>query len=149
MPDGTDLQNPERRGGNLLDLDDPSFILTNCIYVSKYSVKCNIVDHYFSSISNYNLNDLIKRNIGKNIIFSCDGNPGDKIIGIVLYGSYLDGSTSKEINTAAENEIKLNEIKLNIEDATEFTRIELRFNRSSEKFTDTETIISNLSLKIE
>lgn len=131
-------------GGNLLDLDDPSFILTNCIYVSKYSVKCNIVDYYFSSISNYNLNDLIKRNIGKNIIFSCDGNPEGKIIGIVLYGSYLDGSTSKEINTTTGKEIKLN-----IEDATEFTRIELRFNRSSEKFTDTETIISNLSLKIE
>src|SRR5699024_6732134 len=72
-------------GGNLLDLDDPSFILTSCIYVNKYSVKCNIVDYYFSSISNYNLNDLIKRNIGKNIIFSCDGNPEGKIIGIVLY----------------------------------------------------------------
>ena len=131
-------------GGNLLDLDDPSFVLTGCIYVSKYSVKCNIVDYYFSNISNYNLNDLIKRNIGKNIIFSCDGNPEGKIIGIVLYGSYLDGSTSKEINTTTGKEIKLN-----IEDATEFTRIELRFNRSSEKFTDTETIISNLSLKIE
>lgn len=131
-------------GGNLLDLDDPSFALMNCIYVSKYSVKCNIADYYFSNISNYNLNDLIKRNIGKNIIFSCDGNPEGRRIGIVLYGSYLDGSTVKEINTAAGKEIKLK-----IEDATEFTRIDLRFNRSSEKITDTETIISNLSLKIE
>ena len=131
-------------GGNLLDLDDPSFVLTSCIYVSKYSVKCNIVDYYFSYISNYNLNDLIKRNIGKNIIFSCDGNPEGRRIGIVLYGSYLDGSASKEINTTTGKEIKLK-----IEDATEFTRIDLRFNRSSVKFTDTETIISNLSLKIE
>lgn len=131
-------------GGNLLDLDDSSFVLSNCIYVSKYSVKCNIVDYYFSSISNYNLNDLIKRNIGKNIIFSCDGNPEGRRIGIVLYGSYLDGSTVKEVNTTTGKEIKLK-----IEDATEFTRIDLRFNRSSAKFTDTETIISNLSLKIE
>ena len=131
-------------GGNLLDLDDPSFVLTNCIYVSKYSVKCNIVDSYYSNISNYNLNDLIKRNIGKNIIFSCDGNPEGRRIGIVLHGSYLDGSTAKEINTATGKEIKLN-----IEDATEFTRIDLRINRSPVKITDTETIISNLSLKIE
>lgn len=131
-------------GGNLLDLDNPSFVLTGCIYVSKYSVKCNIVDYYFSSISSYDLNDLIKRNIGKNIIFSCDGNPEGRRIGIVLYGSYLDGSTTKEANTTTGKEIKLI-----IEDATEFTRIDLRFNRSSVQFTDTETIISNLSLKIE
>lgn len=130
-----------RRFGNLIKLDKTT--LQYCTFLSQSQIKSNIVNTYFCSIFIYYLNDFILNNKGKELILSCNGTPTGRYTAIVVYGTFDDGETYKEKNMPG------NQVSMVIpENATSITRLELRVNRQSVAFTDKETIISNLHLKL-
>lgn len=107
--------------------------------IDETTVKSNIKNSYFTSIEPNNVGGMISK--GKKIIFSAADNPNN--ISIVLFGEFTNGKSSVEVSkegTYVEMEVPNEFIS--------FETLELRVNRLSTRFTDTETIISNLRLTI-
>lgn len=132
-----------RSGKNLLDLSKSSFVRCKLNSDNK-SITCNMTDYYFPCISTTQLNEWLLNNKGKTITFSIGTLLTGKYISIVIYGTRTNGQTVQE---AAK--ISAESISITIaEDFTEITRLELRFNRTYETFTDTTTTISYAMIEL-
>lgn len=129
-------------GKNLLDLTRVNFSL--CSLNDDGTITSNISNNYFSSLNFTYLNDYIMENKGNTLTFSIDSGIENRSISIVIQGTRENGTTYQEQNYPLGSR----EVSIQIaDDFTSVSRVELRWNRSSSRFTDTTTTISNLQLE--
>lgn len=126
----------------LLEWNKLSFY--NCSQVENGAVKCNIVNRSYASISADYLGKYILSLKGKIITASCKGNPPGKVISILVFGTFGDGSEYKA--ASAEGDTVTFAVPDNV---LTVSKLEIRLNNSSTSFTDTTTIISDIMLSTE
>lgn len=131
---------------NLLDISKNT-TTDRCIIQEDGSIKSNISDYYFSSIyiTDEILNDALLKQKGKMITLSVKETPSNRRISIYIKGDRTDNYSYQEEGAGNGQ----NRFSFILSDT--FTNIEfvsIRLNRSSEKFTDTETVFEELMLNI-
>lgn len=136
---------PGSGGANKLNID-PSDICRQCVKKDSAdgSVTLNVNDSYYAyiNLSGNNLpQEMVDRILnGEPITFEVDNN-GGKTISIVVYGQRLDGTTYQEVSSVASNIVTINPEKF-----TSVSRVEFRFWRAAEKYTDTTTVVTGLRI---
>ena len=135
----------EVTGRNLIDLNDVTY--SNCKKVDDTTVMSQITNKYFSTITitTKNVLDIILNNKGKNAVFAIDKGIENKIISILIYGTFSNGKSLIEKSGPNSGNVVVLQIPHELQ---AITRIELRFNRSSATFTDTTTVIRELYLSV-
>lgn len=135
----------EVTGRNLINLNDVTY--SNCKKVDDTTVMSQITNKYFSTITitTKNVLDIILNNKGKNAVFSIDKGIKNKIISILIYGTFSNGESLIEKSGPNSGNVVVLQIPHELQ---AITRIELRFNRSSATFTDTTTVIRELYLSV-
>ena len=135
----------EVTGRNLINLNDVTY--SNCKKVDDTTVMSQITNKYFSTITitTKNVLDIILNNKGKNAVFAIDKGIKNKIISILIYGTFSSGKSLIEKSGPNSGNVVVLQIPHELQ---AITRIELRFNRSSATFTDTTTVIRELYLSV-
>lgn len=128
-------------GPQLLEWDD--IMAEGCVLVREGAIRSNITGGYFCALATTQFNDYIIAHRGAQITLSCKGNPAGARVSVVIYGTYSDGKSSKEADTAGNNVTCIIP-----EDILTVNKCELRFNRRGAAFTDTTTVISDIMLNI-
>lgn len=126
------------RGLNLLGITVGNVSFTNCIPNGKSSIKVNIVNSYYASIS---INRPVGLKNGTPLTLSCVGNADGTQLTIVVQGIRENGKSSGEDSSFG------NFVTYTPVDFVEFERIELRFCRKSDRYTNTDTVITNIQLE--
>ena len=104
------------------------------------TIKCDIVNDYYCVLKITYLNDYIMAHKGGNLTFYAD-QPLDTWLSIIIDGTRSSGKTYQE----ATGKGKI--VKATIaDDFTSVRFMELRLNRKSSAFTDTDTVIPNIML---
>lgn len=104
------------------------------------TIKCDIVNDYYCILKITYLNDYIMAHKGGNLTFYAD-QPLDTWLSIIIDGTRSSGKTYQE----ATGKGKI--VKATIaDDFTSVRFMELRLNRKSSAFTDTDTVIPNIML---
>ena len=133
---------------NLLDLNKA--ILSDCIAVSRNSVRTVMPNRYYASINISDNLDFIKRlfNNGHSMIFHSDTVVIGRNRTIVIYGTFNNSSRTNVELSASERDLIFNISWLirtyGINEITSINRIELRVNRVGTPITDTTTIYEGL-----
>ena len=132
-------------GKNLINLNDVTY--SNCKKVDDTTVMSQITNKYFSTITitTKNVLDIILNNKGKNAVFAIDKGIENKIISILIYGTFSNGESLIEKSGPNSGNVVVLQIPHELQ---AITSIELRFNRSSATFTDTTTVIRELYLSV-
>ena len=135
----------EVTGRNLINLNDVTY--SNCKKVDDTTVMSQITNKYFSTITitTKNVLDIILNNKGKNAVFAIDKGIENKIISILIYGTFSSEKSLIEKSGPNSGNVVVLQIPHELQ---AITRIELRFNRSSATFTDTTTVIRELYLSV-
>lgn len=128
-------------GAQLLDWE--YIAAENCALVREGAIRSNITGGYFCALATTRFNDYIPTHKGEQITLSCKGNPAGARVSVVIYGTYSDGKSSKEADTAGNNVTCIIP-----EDVLTVNKCEFRFNRRGAAFTDTTTVISDIMLNI-
>lgn len=130
-------------GAQLIDFSKSSFNYCSLENANTGTLKSNITDFYFGFIRITYLNEYMLSKRGETITFSTiDGVP-EKKMSIVIFGTRANGTTYQEkYSTLGENLVSLTVAQ----DFETITSVELRFNRSSSKFTDTNTLVTGVML---
>lgn len=126
-------------GKNLLDLSKAH--LSNCVMDGE-NVRLNVVDKTYAEIT-FSDNISALRS-GMSITFSVKKGMADKRLSIVLFGSFADGKTYKEVSGANGSRT----VTMHIDDFYTVSSITLRVGRSDTKYTDTTTTFEELQLEI-
>lgn len=130
-------------GAQLIDFSKSSFNYCSLENANTGTLKSNITDFYYGSIRITYLNEYLLSKRGETITFSViDGIP-EKMMSIVIFGTRANGTTYQEENsTWGKNLVSLTVAQ----DFETITGAELRFNRSSPAFTDTNTLVTGVML---
>lgn len=126
---------------NLLDLTKCGF--SNCVKNEDGSVRSNINNNYYATITTSQLNDFILQNKGKSLTFSFEG------ISTKTIGFYIPCKRANSDSDYFETNKTGNSITMQIpEDLESLSYIQIRWNRQSTPFTDTTTVINNIQLEL-
>lgn len=125
-------------GAQLFNFNEVTYIRCNLQDAKTGTIKSNIINSYFCSIYIDNLNEYLMENKGEQFCLRVNDNENKKI-SIVIYGTDESGDKTQESDVNG----RFTSIVIN-DDFTSITRLELRFNRLPEAFTDTETIIGGI-----
>ena len=126
---------------NLLDLTKCGF--SNCVKNEDGSVRSNINNNYYATITTSQLNDFILQNKGKSLTFSFEG------ISTKTIGFYIPCKRANSDSDYFETIKTGNSITMQIpEDLESLSYIQIRWNRQSTPFTDTTTVINNIQLEL-
>ena len=126
---------------NLLDLTKCGF--NNCVKNKDGSVRSNINNDYYATITTSQLNDFILQNKGKSLTFSFEG------ISTKAIGFYIPCKRANSDSDYFETTKTGNSITMQIpEDLESLSYIQIRWNRQSTTFTDTTTVINNIQLEL-
>lgn len=126
---------------NLLDLTKCGF--SNCVKNEDGSVRSNINNNYYATISTSQLNDFILQNKGKSLTFSFEG------ISTKTIGFFIPCKRANSDSDYFETTKTGNSITMQIpEDLESLSYIQIRWNRQSTPFTDTTTVINNIQLEL-
>ncbi len=125
-------------GAQLFNFNEVTYLRCNLQDAKTGTIKSNIINSYFCSIYIENLNEYLMENKGEQFCLRVNNNENKKI-SIVIYGTDESGDKTQESDVNG----RFASIVIN-DDFTSITRLELRFNRLSEAFTDTETIIGGI-----
>ncbi len=126
---------------NLLDLTKCGF--NNCVKNEDGSVRSNINNDYYATITTSQLNDFILQNKGKSLTFSFEG------ISTKTISFYIPCKRANSDSDYFETTKIGNSITMQIpEDLESLSYIQIRWNRQSTTFTDTTTVISNIQLEL-
>lgn len=126
-------------GAQLIDFSNANF--DNCIVQDKTTgtIKCQMTNAYFCTITIYNLNAYLMENLGNPITLRTDNNINR--ISIVVFGTKTNGDAIQEISANGTN------VSLTLAtDFTEIKHIDVRFNRLGTTHTDTTSVISGIML---
>lgn len=125
-------------GAQLFNFNEVTYLRCNLQDAKTGTIKSNIINSYFCSIYIDNLNEYLMENKGEQFCLRVNNNENKKI-SIVIYGTDESGDKTQESDVNG----RFASIVIN-DDFTSITRLELRFNRLPEAFTDTETIIGGI-----
>ncbi len=126
---------------NLLDLTKCGF--SNCVKNEDGSVRSNINNNYYATITTSQLNDFILQNKGKSLTFSFVG------ISTKTIGFYIPCKRTNSDSDYFETTKTGNSITMQIpEDLESLSYIQIRWNRQNTSFTDTTTVINNIQLEL-
>lgn len=125
-------------GAQLFNFNEVTYSNCNLQDAKTGTIKSNIINSYYCSIFIENLNEYLMENKGEQFCLRVNDNENKKI-SIVIYGTDESGYKTQESDVNG----RFTSIVIN-DDFTSITRIELRFNRLPEAFTDTETIIGGI-----
>ena len=126
---------------NLLDLTKCGF--SNCVKNEDGSVRSNINNNYYATITTSQLNDFILQNKGKSLTFSFEG------ISTKTIGLYMPCKRANSDSVYFETTKTGNSITMQIpEDLESLSYIQIRWNRQSTTFTDITTVINNIQLEL-
>lgn len=125
-------------GAQLFNFNEVTYLRCNLQDAKTGTIKSNIINSYFCSIYIENLNEYLMENKGEQFCLRVNDNENKKI-SIVIYGTDESGDKTQESDVNG----RFASIVIN-DDFTSITRLELRFNRLPEAFTDTETIIGGI-----
>lgn len=126
---------------NLLDLTKCGF--NNCVKNEDGSVRSNINNYYYATITTSQLNDFILQNKGKSLTFSFEG------ISTKTIDFYIPCKRANSDSVYFETTKTGNSITMQIpEDLESLSYIQIRWNRQSTTFTDITTVISNIQLEL-
>lgn len=130
-------------GAQLIDFSKSSFLHCSLENANTGTLKLNVTDFFYCGILVTYLNEYLLSKRGETITLSAiDGIP-EKRMSIVIYGTRADG----KINQEKSGNPGGNLISLTVEqDFETITGVELRFGRSSSKFTDTNTLVTGVML---
>lgn len=128
-------------GYNLIDLSKAKFSGCELISEETGTTKSIITDAYFCSVEVNYLCAYLLENKGNTITFAVNNNPSGTRISIVLFGKKEGSDESRAQETDVNGNMCRMTISANFES---IEKVELRFNRKSEKFTDNTSIISGL-----
>ena len=132
-----------RYGKNLLDLSRATF--TSAAYNEAVNgVTCKINNGYYSGVRVDYLNSFLLANKGKSLTFSIAQGIEGALISLVIYGTRTSGKTNQEGSATGEREISF----AISEEFTAITGLEVRVNRYTTAFTDTETVIRNMQVEV-
>lgn len=137
---GGNTEQEQLTGKNLLDLSKCEF--NSCTLNSDGSITCNIENYYYSQIYTTSLNDYLLAHKGQAITFSIDKTLNNKNIGIVING-IRTSSNYQEVNISNSKSATVTIAN----DFSEISNIQLRFNRSSTRFTDTTTVVKEIMVE--
>lgn len=133
-------------GKNLLDLSRVEY--RDCSYNSSINgITSDTEDSYYCALWARYMNDFLISNRGKTLTFSTTSSTAsDKVIGIVIYGTRLNGTMLQEANSVKGK----SSVSIKIaDDFMTITAIELRLNRDANKtFTDSTSTFANLQLEL-
>lgn len=104
----------------------------------------SIEDYYYSTI--YVPSTIVNKFFycGNTLTFSAPETPDEGKVAIVVFGTRTNGETYQEVTS----EIGKKTISITVaDDFTAITRVELRVNRRSSSFTDTETVYTQIQLE--
>lgn len=126
---------------NLLDLTKCGF--SNCVKNEDGSVRSNINNNYYATISTSQLNDFILQNKGRSLTFSFEG------ISTKTIGFFIPCKRANSDSDYFEANKTGNSVTMQIpEDLESLSYIQIRWNRQSTPFTDTTTVIDNIQLEL-
>ena len=126
---------------NLLDLTKCGF--SNCVKNDDGSIRSNINNSYYATITTSQLNDFILQNKGKSLTFSFEG------ISTKTIGFYIPCKRTNSDSDYFETTKTGNSITMQIpEDLESLSYIQIRWNRQNTSFTDTTTVINNIQLEL-
>lgn len=126
---------------NLLDLTKCGF--SNCVKNEDGSVRSNINNNYYATISTSQLNDFILQSKGKSLTFSFEG------ISTKTIGFFIPCKRANSDSDYFEASKTGNSITMQIpEDLESLSYIQIRWNRQYTPFTDTTTVIDNIQLEL-
>ena len=126
---------------NLLDLTKCGF--SNCVKNEDGSVRSNINNGYYATITTSQLNDFILQNKGRSLTFSFEG------ISTKTIGFYIPCKRANSDSDYFETTKTGNSITMQIpEDLESLSYIQIRWNRQATPFTDTTTVINNIQLEL-
>lgn len=125
-------------GAQLLNFNEVTYSRCNLQDAKTGTIKSNIINSYFCSIYTDNLNEYLMENKGEQFCLRVNDNENKKI-SIVICGTDESGDKDQESDVNG----RFASIVIN-DDFTSITRLEVRFNRLPEAFTDTETIIGGI-----
>ena len=125
-------------GAQLFNFNEVTYLRCNLQDAKTGTIKSNIIKSYFCSIYIENLNEYLMENKGEQFCLRVNDNENKKI-SIVIYGTDESGNKIQESDANG----RFASIVIN-DDFMSITRLELRFNRLPEAFTDTETIIGGI-----
>lgn len=134
-------------GAQMIDFSESATDVSknNCVVTDaeKGIVRSNIQGGYYCeiNITNPDILEKVKQNIGKNLVFKVDDAKGKKL-SIILYSG--DRTVNKEANNTDSNNYVVNVIP----EYEDFNSVSIRFNRALSAFTDTSTIFNGLMLYI-
>lgn len=125
-------------GKNIFNTKSKKLLFTYCILQEDGSVKSNVTNNYFCfiNITDPKILDSIKN--GQTITFSTDKGIPNKTLTILI----SDGNRNQEKNSSAGE----SSVTMTVSGIGKVKKLELRFNRSSTRFTDKETIVKDLML---
>lgn len=125
-------------GAQLVNFNEVTYSRCNLQDAKTGTIKSDIINSYFCSIYIDNLNEYLMENKGEKFCLRVNDNENKKI-SIVIHGTDESGDKTQESDVNG----RFASIVIN-DDFTSITRLELRFNRMPEAFTDTETIIGGI-----
>lgn len=126
---------------NLLDLTKCGF--SNCVKNEDGSVRSNINNNYYATITTSQLNDFILQNKGRSLTFSFEG------VSTKTIGFYIPCKRANSDSVYFETTKTGNSITMQIpEDLESLSYIQMRWNRQSTTFTDITTVINNIQLEL-
>lgn len=126
---------------NLLDLTKCGF--SNCVKNEDGSVRSNINNNYYATISTSQLNNFILQNKGKSLTFSFEG------ISTKTINFFIPCKRTNSDSDYFETTKTGNSITMQIpEDLESLSYIQIRWNRQSTTFTDITTVINNIQLEL-
>lgn len=131
--------------GNSLDLN--RCIFRYCVNNGDGSLTSNFEDFYFCTIElplDY-INDYVLVQEGKPLVFSCDSVPSDTMLSVTIYGSFSNGKPHQEKSSA----YGVSTVTIVPTGVESFSKIELRFNRKPQPFTDMTTVFTGFKLLID
>lgn len=129
-------------GKNLLDLS--ALTAGDCTKNESGSVVSNIDNWYYCCLSAYQpYTSFFMQHKGETFTFSCKKSAGgNQQTSVVIYGEKANGTSQEKTNYGGTT------VTFTIaEDFTSISRIEFRFNRAGERFTDTTTVFSDFQLE--
>ena len=130
-------------GAQLIDFSKASFINCSLENANTGTLKSNITDFYYGNIGITYLNEYLLSKRGETITFSAiDGIP-EKMMSIIIYGKRANGEYYQEKNSIPGKNL----VSLTVaQDFETITGVSLIFNRSSSKFSDTNTLVTGVML---
>lgn len=130
-------------GAQLIDFSKSSFDNCSLENANTGTLKSNITDFFYGSIGITYLNEYLLSKRGETITFSAiDGVP-EKTMTIAIFGTRANGTTYQEkVGTPGNNLVSLTVAQ----DFETITGVQLAFNRSSQAFTDTNTLVTGVML---